>query len=356
MAATFHGFAATVLAQRAEDGIRGIDAERNRFAMHIRDSLLAPMALNEIRSRHVREWLREMARKDAQDSRGARKITTETIKRSFSLVSAILSAAVEREELEVNPCAGVRVKRRADESATRDKWTWLTLDEQRSVAACDEISTADRLTIRFAVATGLRQGEQFNLELADIHAWTDNPRVVVRYGSRGRKPPKSGKIRTVPLFADGLVAAREWLEVLPSHAPENPYRLVFPSRYGTQRGVGKPLGRGDAFKQALASAGITRRVRWHDLRHTFCSNLVSGVLGRRWTLEEIRPLAGHSSITVTERYAHIGETEILKAAGETTFAHGPLMPLAKATERDLPAANDTERDVFVWDEDEAVAS
>ena len=352
---TFGEFALVVLDQRAEEGIRGIIPERNRFALHVSTAPFVGLELADIRAAHIREWLREMARKDAADTRGQRKITTETIKRSFALVSSIFTAAVEQELLTHSPTVGVRVKKRADESATKDKWAFLTLDEQKAVAVCDAISLADRLAIRFAIATGLRQGEQFNLELTDLHVGVDNPHVVVRYGSRGRKPPKSGKVRTVPLFSDGLVAARAWLYVLPTYAADNPLRLVFPSHRGTQRSVGKPLGRGNAFKQALAAAGITRHIRWHDLRHTFCSNLVSGVLGRRWTLEEVRPLAGHSSITITQRYSHISEIELVKAAGETTFSHGPLMPLATATERELPDAPDTERDVSAFDE-EAAAS
>ncbi len=348
---TFSEFAATVLDQRAEDGIRGIVSERNRHDLHISSAAFASLELEAIRAKDIREWLREMARKDAADTRGVRKLKTDTIKRAFALVSAVFTAAVERELITHSPTTGVKVKRRADESATKDTWAYLTLDEQKAIAACDAISKADRLAIRFAIATGLRQGEQCNLLLTDLHTGVDNPHVVVRYGSfsktKGRLPPKSGKIRTVPLFGDGLTAAREWLLEIGSYAPHNPDRLAFPSPRGTRRGVGKPLGRGRAFPNALAKAGIIRRVRWHDLRHTFCSNLVTGVLGRRWTLEEVRPLAGHSSILITQRYAHVGDVELVKAAAETTFSHGPSV---------VDAAPDTQRDVAAWFDEQAVAS
>lgn len=356
MSVTFGDFAAVILEERDQDGIRGIESERNRFSLHIATADFASMLLTEIRPRHIREWLRVMAQKDAADTRGVRKICDDTIKRSFALVSSIATVAHEREEIEINFCTGVKVKKRVDARSTIDKWAFLTLDEQKAIVKCEGIDRADRLAIRFAIATGLRQGEQFNLLLTDLHTGVDTPHVVVRYGSfkkgKGRLPPKSGKIRTVPLFGDGLVAAREWLYELAEFAPDNPQRLVFPSPRGTVRGVGKPLGRGNAFKQALAKAGITRRVRWHDLRHTFCSNLVSGVLGRRWTLEEVRPLAGHSSITITQRYSHISERDLAIAAEATTFAHGPLMPIADA-------APDTERnleDFYAFDWDEAVSA
>jgi integrase len=359
--ATFHDFAVDVLAQRAEEGIRGIKSEQNRFELHVGNASFAGMLITEIRSKHIREWLRDMARKDAADTRGTRKICVETIKRSFALVSAVFAAAVEQEIVETNPCIGVKAKKRADENSTRDKWAWLTLDEQKLIASCAAIPFMDRLMIRFAIGSGLRQGEQCNLELVDLHVGHDNPHVFVRYGSRGRLPPKNGKTRRVPLFGDSLIAAKEWLAELPAYAPSNPHGLVFPTVRGRHRGIGKPLGGGTKLKRYLAFVGITRRVRWHDLRHTFCSNLVSGVLGRRWSLEEIRPLAGHSSIGITERYSHIGEAELLKATAETGFSHGSLMPPVPAapdTSREfaIPDAPDTARELETWFEEEAVAS
>jgi integrase len=346
MADTFTSFASTVLKHREEDGIRGIKSERNRFALHIEPAAFASKPVDEVTSVDVRDWLREMQQKKAADTRGDRKLSTDTVKRSFALVSSVFTAALERDLVKHSPCAGVRVKKRADERATKEKWVYLTLDEQRALASCEDISTADRLAIRFAIATGLRQGEQFNLELRDLDTGADKPSVFVRFGSKGL-PPKSGKTRRVPLLRDGLVAAREWLLMLPWYAPTNPDSLVFPSPRGTRRGVGKPLGRGDAFPRALRAAGITRHARWHDLRHTCASNLVTGVLGRRWTLEEIRPLMGHSSVTITERYSHIGETELVRAAEETAFSHGPSIVKASDTVRDL-LGPDTTPDLGAW--------
>lgn len=351
---TFTAFAPGILDERDREGIRGIDSERNRFAMHVEPATFAPLLLTEIRPRHIREWLRQMGQKDAADTRGVRKICDGTIKRSFALVSSIFTAAHERELIESNPCTGVKVKKRVDVAATLEKWAWLTLDEQKAIARCEAISLADRLMIRFAIGTGLRQGEQCNLLLTDLHTGVDSPRVVVRYGSfkkgKGRLPPKSGKIRTVTLFGDALVAAREWLYVLPTYAPENPQRLVFPSPRGTKRGVGKPLGRGNAFRVALRAAGITRRVRWHDLRHTFCSNLVTGVLGKTWPLVAVKAMAGHSSVQITERYAHVGQSDLVDLGSECSFTHGPSIADA------VPPAPDTAPDLSTWFEEEAVAS
>ena len=169
--------------------------------------------------------------------------------------------------------------------------------------------------IKFAIRTGLRGGEQFNLLIRDVRVTGEHPEVTVRYGSKG-KGTKSAKIRRVPLFGMNLEAAREWLERLPSYAPSNPYELMFPGPAGARRQRGKYLHVTRRVKgkprpinplpEYLAAAGIVparrhdgRAVRWHDFRHTSGAALVSGMWGRRRSLEEVKGLLGHSSVTVT---------------------------------------------------------
>jgi site-specific recombinase XerD len=50
----------------------------------------------------------------------------------------------------------------------------------------------------------------------------------------------------------------------------------------------------------LRDAKVTN-FHWHDLRHTFCSRLVMKGVDIRTVME----LAGHKSISVTMRYAHL---------------------------------------------------
>lgn len=334
----FVDHARTILDRREREGIRGIYHERNRFSTHIEHASFASMSLAEIRPRDLRSWVRDMAEKRAQGT--DHPLATDTIKRAFSLVSAVFTAAVEDDLIEMNPASDVRVKKRADARATVEKWTILSLEEQKALAACVSIPVCDRLAIRFAIATGLRQGEQFSLRLTDLHTGPDNPHVVVRFGGARDLPPKSGKIRKVVLFGDGLIAARQWLYELSTFAPENPLALVFPTPKGGRRAVGKPLGNGGMFRLHLRRIGVTRRVRWHDLRHTFCSNLVTGVLGQTWPLLMVKEMAGHSSVTITERYAHVGQKDLVKLGEESSFAHEE----SSFAHEEIEAAPDTERD------------
>jgi integrase len=326
----FKEYTREVLKRREQDGVRGISHEWNRFVTHVEGASFAQKRLDEIAPVDLRDWIREMQAKKAIHRETT--LDTGTVKRAFALISAVFVDAVERDVLKgTPPHVGVRVKKRADERATKEKWTYLTLDEQKLIAKCPSIPESDRLMIRFAIATGLRQGEQYNLHLTDLHTGPNDPHVFVRYG-RAALPPKSGKMRTVPLFGDGLVAARRWLYLLADYAPENPHKLVFPLPNGRIRSSGKPLGRNNLLRYYLTQVGITRRVPWHALRHTFCTNLVTGVLGQVWPLIMVKEMAGHSSVTISERYAHVGQKDLRELGAACSFAHDAMPAEAPAAE------------------------
>ena len=52
---------------------------------------------------------------------------------------------------------------------------------------------------------------------------------------------------------------------------------------------------------AVAKRAGLRLVRWHDLRHSFASNLVGGGT----PLRQVQEWMGHSTITMTMRYSHL---------------------------------------------------
>jgi len=311
-----------VMIQRDREGIRGLSREASRVRCHISTAPFATMPLSAIETIHIIEWTRELSQKNCAGHHSKDKLATATIHRCLSLVSAVMQEALVRGLVKTNPCFGVKLKKRADEKSTKVKWKYFPLDEEIAIATCEAIPRAARLAILFALYTGLRQGEQCNLEMPDLFLDGPNPRVTVRYGAPGHLPPKNGKVEDVPLIPQAIEVCREWLALLPTFAPENPHNLVFPTARGKRRQQGKPLGRSSTFKEYLTLAGVPH-ARWHDLRHGCASALIGGWWGRKWPITEVRGMLRHSSVTVTERYATLAGSVLQEAARATVIQPAP---------------------------------
>lgn len=297
--------------------VRDPDSDRSRWRKHVLTDEIAKMQIAHIRRRHVRAFVKRVRARVAE----------QTTKNVLNVVRVVLWLAVEEELLRDNPAKRIKVK---PDDTTEEPWTFATPDEQAKLV--DAVHGPEKWIVAFAIATGLRAGELVTLRLADVHVDDADPHVIVRYGTAPDLPTKSGKIRRVELLPHGERAARAWLAELPRFAPKNPHGLMFPRKRGGFRDENHVL-RWEAWKAALERAGITRAFRWHDLRHTCASSLVSGWWGRMWSLLEVKEWLGHASITTTERYAHLAETALKRAARETRAAIGHELARSGATSR-----------------------
>jgi integrase len=237
-----------------------------------------------------------------------------------------ITSAQDRGLCEMNPVLGVRLPR--GRGRTHEPWTYLLPDEQRKLLGCIQIPWRERVLIRAALYSGLREGELWALELRDVNV--ERGVLTIRYGSKGG-PTKGRKIRHLPILAPGLEAVKEQLVLL--RGQRNPHGLLWPTERGYRRQPGKPPRHWEHY---LEVAGVHppeqrhdgRHVRWHDLRHSCASSLVAGWWGRAWRLEEVRGYLGHSSVTVTERYAHLAPSLVAEAAADTPgLPAAPMVPL-----------------------------
>jgi site-specific recombinase XerD len=86
--------------------------------------------------------------------------------------------------------------------------------------------------------------------------------------------------------------------------------LVWPGKGGKMAAHGHDAG----WSRLREIAELRHVLRFHDLRHTCASHLVSGSWGRAWRLEEVCDVLGHSELKTTQRYAHLSPESILGAA------------------------------------------
>lgn len=327
--------------RREKSDVRSVDSERNRARKHVYGTKLARIPLDEIRRVDILGWLRELeakhvdyegqrvgwARKKAAQEKASGKTPKRRARRSAStktktlgrqtrlhclkLIRGALNAAVDEEYIEENPALGINLPK---EARVDDESTVLTPAEQTRLL--EVVPLPEKWIVAAAIGGGWRMGEQWSLEIDGVHLDSAVPYLDVRYGGVGRKPTKSGQPRQVPLVGPALEAMREWLAVRASWCKRLKCALVFPTLRGAHRRKKPPRG----WKECLRKAGIVRRVRWHDLRHTCASALLSGQWGRKWSMEEVQKFLGHKSIRTTERYARFADDALMKAAAETTAA------------------------------------
>lgn len=278
-----YGFA--VIDRRERRGLRNTRTDRIHWHNHVEDDAIGSASVQHLTPRDVREWRDRLMRKRAMKGHGHKRAPKRTLSRSVVNACVNLLRVVMREAQEDgfrhdNPAKDVRLPRARH---TVDGWTYLHLGEQRALLSV--VPAPYCWVIALAIGTGLRSTELRRLEWDDV----SEREILVRHG-------KGGKIRRIPIFGLTRQALdnlhRDGIRVVPVGVPPKSWRVW------------------------LDQAGITRRVRWHDLRHTCGASLVSGLWGRRWSLEEVRALLGHSTITITERYAHLAPTLLSNAADE----------------------------------------
>jgi integrase len=170
----------------------------------------------------------------------------------------------------------------------------------------------DRLEALYALAihTGLRQGELLGLKWEDVDLETGSLHVkrtltTARGGPRLAAPKTKGSRRRVSLTkgaVDALRAhlARQLEEIDRAGSLWQENGLVFASE------TGEPLDRRDItsrqFKPLLKRVKLPEKTRFHDLRHT-CATLL---LTKNVNPKVVSEMLGHSNIAITlDTYSHV---------------------------------------------------
>jgi len=212
--------------------------------------------------------------------------TGSTVNRYKSTLSAVFIFFIQHPNYKrictqlkfTNPVRKETVSTYAENPA---KERFLSDDEQNKLLDACKSSHWEKLylLVLMAVTTGARKGELLGLKWSDID-------FSKRLASL--ETTKNGKPRLLPLTLPVINELVRFREI--GHS------LIFNStvRKNTPYEIKKP------YANALKEAGIGH-CRFHDLRHTAASNLAkSGA-----SLLEIAEVLGHSSATITKRYAHL---------------------------------------------------
>ena len=240
--------------------------------------LLAEISADELR--HIQ------AKMQAKANRGP-----HTINRYFAALRRILNLAIAESYLVTNPVKGVRF---FPEPTGRLRF----LTEAEIARLRENLSPEHWAVVAFSLETGLRLSEQFHARWDCVN--TEQAILTIPLS-------KSGKTRHVILSESALAIVgglSSW-----AHSP-----FLFPSPLIS----GQPMqGRNfvvKIYEPALKQVGI-EGATWHTLRHTFASRAVmAGV-----DIRTVQELMGHSTITMTMRYAHLSPAHLRNAVNKASL-------------------------------------
>jgi integrase len=306
----------------ADRVVDGVKKERSSWRTHVQCHSIANRLVRRVTRQDVLLWLTDVAKTEATHAktmkdgtvvrRGlGRPIARQTVKHALRILRDCLEGALDAGVIDANPIATMKMKRGAtvrpdDETPHQDGvelgWSYLTQKEIDTLLGCAAIPEAHRLLWTVAIYTGLRPAELWGLRWVDVRLDEEAPSIFVRR-SRRKKTKTAHAVRIVPLLRRPFEALKRWKLLSPGIGTALVYATTTKDGPGGCRAEGYDAG----FKRWRKVAGVTRPgITPRSWRHTTASHLVMGT----WTprplrLEEVRQVLGHSSITVTQRYAHL---------------------------------------------------
>ena len=252
----------------------------------------------------------------------ADECSRSTVKNSLAALVRVMEQAVRDGIIDRNP-ARVSGWQREYQRAEDE------LDDPRSLALPDWqslTSLADALVARsfgkfagwgevvmFAAATAARIGEVSGVQRDDVNCetwmWTVRRQTTSGPGGLIDKGTKGKRARTVPIIEEirPFVAAR----LLAASTPQT--RLFTGPRGG--RISTAVLRDATHWDEVVAGLGL-EHLRRHDLRHTGLTWLADAGV----PVHVLRKIAGHGSLTTTQRYLH-PDRQAIEDAGVALSAH-----------------------------------
>lgn len=170
----------------------------------------------------------------------------------------------------------------------------LTDEDITKIQSTFDLSLPDQyrnnVIVEVLYGCGLRVSELVNLKLSNVYADEQMLQVI----------GKGDKERWVPINPRALELMLTYIHTIRVHQPlrAGEEKYVFINRLGTR------LSRQYVFmflKQAVADAGIKKKISPHSLRHSFATELVENGAD----LRAVQEMLGHASLSTTEIYTHL---------------------------------------------------
>jgi len=280
------------------------------YRNYLRDAEIGLLKISDIKKLPIQKYYNSL--KDNSKS-------YSQIKNLHKLLNKFFGYAETEGYVIKNPCKGLKLPKDDEDDIDEEDVNIETFDNDEIIALVDSIGNKKlKYIVKFALLTGLRQGEILALDRKDIiNKTTVKVNKTLRsakiFGDDGNKnhyelkitkPKTKASKREVPI----PTTLKPELKKLENLIAEEKLRLgeaytnntlLFPSETGTYMDA-KNLQR--SWKRALDNANIPYR-KFHALRHTYATRLFENGT----SILTVSRLLGHSSIKTTEIYTHVLE-------------------------------------------------
>jgi integrase len=235
-----------------------------------------------------------------------------TLNRNRTSLLSLVNHAVEAEIISSNPIIKFKKlkesndervrwlgQRDKDEDIRNDKGNKLG-ERERLLIALEVAPAYTRVMAVLAMNTGMRRGEIFKLTWGNVDLARGE--ITIKASTA-----KTDCTRYIPLNQTITNVLKVWKKDQTESNVINILKLVFPNPE-----TGKHFTH---IKKSWGTVVYSAKVddfRFHDLRHDFASRLVQS--GQN--LYEVQRLLGHSSIELTQRYAHVDDQQLKNAVNK----------------------------------------
>ena len=221
-----------------------------------------------------------------------RKLTKSSVGRKLACLKSFFKLMVREQHLKANPAELL-----SSPKLPKPLPTFLQEEEAATLVQLpmgnDFKDRRDRAILELLYASGLRVSELVGLSDHQL----DMPQRLVHVLGKGKKE------RIVPFGEFAARALTEYLEdrnrLGLSETEPNGSLPIFVSVNGRRLSARDVQRLVERFRLQLSA---TRRITPHTLRHSFATHL----LERGADLRSIQELLGHSSLSTTQKYTHIG--------------------------------------------------
>ncbi len=226
------------------------------------------------------------------------KFKPATTHNKISALRSFFTFLIQTYELDSNPFSSVRLTKLKKDipvflsqaqlpTLLGAPWTFL---EEGKIDKL--VAVRDSLCLELLYGAGLRVSELCSLRWGDIDFQTNSARIL----------GKGNKVRFCPFGESAGEILRKWHS---DFAPDkNPDDFVLCSPTGKKM---YPRFIQLELKKYLRHFGLPENVTPHKLRHSFATHLVNGGAD----LRAVQEMLGHSSLSTTQIYTHIGMRKLL---------------------------------------------